>query len=92
MGAERLLAAATGGAFAGYTSAEVLKFLLGMIFVSAAFKRFGGAFDARAGLNLPDGPSSNLKALSDGTILRVHRLGNLSVPFRLSPAVGVVHS
>jgi uncharacterized protein len=40
MGAESLIGAAAGGAFAGSTSAEVLKLLLGLILVAAAFKAF----------------------------------------------------
>jgi hypothetical protein len=40
MGAESLVGAAAGGAFAGSTSAEVLKLLLGLILVAAAFKAF----------------------------------------------------
>ena len=37
------------------------------------------------------GPS-NLRRRLDGTILGIRRLGNLSVPFRLSPVVGVAQS
>ena len=40
MGAESLIVAAAGGAFAGSTSAEVLKLLLGLILVAAAFQAF----------------------------------------------------
>ena len=40
MGIESLVGAATGGAFAGSTSAEVLKLMLGVILVAAAFKAF----------------------------------------------------
>jgi uncharacterized membrane protein YfcA len=40
MGVASLVGAAAGGAFAGSTSAEVLKLLLGMIPVAAAFKAF----------------------------------------------------
>jgi uncharacterized membrane protein YfcA len=40
MGAESLVGAAAGGAFAGSTSAEVLKLLLGLILVAAALKAF----------------------------------------------------
>jgi uncharacterized membrane protein YfcA len=40
MGAESLIGAAVGGAFAGSTSTEVLKLLLGLILVAAAFKAF----------------------------------------------------
>lgn len=40
MGMESLVGAAAGGAFAGSTSAEVLKLLLGFILVAAAFKAF----------------------------------------------------
>ena len=40
MGAESLIGAAAGGAFAGSTSAVVLKLLLGVILVAAAFKAF----------------------------------------------------
>jgi uncharacterized protein len=40
MGAESLIGAAAGGAFAGSTSAELLKLLLGLILVAAAFKAF----------------------------------------------------
>jgi uncharacterized membrane protein YfcA len=40
MGAESLVGAAAGGAFAGSTSAEMLKLLLGVILVAAAFKAF----------------------------------------------------
>jgi uncharacterized membrane protein YfcA len=40
MGAESLTGAAAGGAFAGSTSAEVLKLLLGLILLTAAFKAF----------------------------------------------------
>lgn len=40
MGVESLVGAAAGGAFAGSTSAEVLKLLLGLILVAAAFKAF----------------------------------------------------
>ena len=40
MGTESLIGAAAGGAFAGTTSAEVLKLLLGIILVAAAFKAF----------------------------------------------------
>jgi uncharacterized membrane protein YfcA len=40
MGIESLVGAAAGGAFAGSTSAEVLKLLLGVILVAAAFKAF----------------------------------------------------
>ena len=40
MGAESLIGAAAGGAFAGSTSGEVLKLLLGLILVAAAFKAF----------------------------------------------------
>jgi uncharacterized protein len=40
MGAESLVGAAAGGAFAGFTSAEMLKLLLGVILVAAAFKAF----------------------------------------------------
>ena len=40
MGIESFVGAATGGAFAGSTSAEVLKLMLGVILVAAAFKAF----------------------------------------------------
>jgi uncharacterized membrane protein YfcA len=40
MGIESLVGAAAGGAFAGTTSAEVLKLLLGCILVAAALKAF----------------------------------------------------
>jgi len=40
MGIESLVGAAAGGAFAGSTSAEVLKFLLGLILIAAALKAF----------------------------------------------------
>jgi uncharacterized protein len=40
MEAESLIGAAAGGAFAGSTSAEVLKLLLGVILVAAAFEAF----------------------------------------------------
>jgi uncharacterized membrane protein YfcA len=40
MGIESLVGAAAGGAFAGSTSAEVLKLLLGLILISAALKAF----------------------------------------------------
>jgi uncharacterized protein len=40
MGTESLIGAAAGGAFAGSTSAEVLKLLLGLILVAAACKAF----------------------------------------------------
>jgi uncharacterized membrane protein YfcA len=40
MGIESLIGAAAGGAFAGSTSAEMLKLLLGLILVAAAFKAF----------------------------------------------------
>jgi uncharacterized membrane protein YfcA len=40
MGIESLVGAAAGGAFAGSTSAELLKLLLGMVLVAAAFKAF----------------------------------------------------
>ena len=40
MGIESLVGAAAGGAFAGSTSAEALKLLLGLILVAAAFKAF----------------------------------------------------
>ena len=40
MGIESLVGAAAGGAFAGTASAEVLKLLLGVILVAAAFKAF----------------------------------------------------
>jgi uncharacterized membrane protein YfcA len=40
MGIESLIGAAAGGAFAGSTSAEVLKLLLGLILVAAALKAF----------------------------------------------------
>ena len=40
MGVESFFGAAAGGAFAGTTSAEVLKLLLGAILVAAAFKAF----------------------------------------------------
>jgi uncharacterized membrane protein YfcA len=40
MGVESLVGAAAGGAFAGSTSAEVLKFLLGVILIAAALKAF----------------------------------------------------
>lgn len=40
MGVESLVGAAAGGAFAGSTSAEVLKLLLGLILIAAAFKAF----------------------------------------------------
>jgi uncharacterized membrane protein YfcA len=42
MGVESLIGAAAGGVFAGTTSAEVLKLLLGAILVAAAFKAFWG--------------------------------------------------
>ena len=40
MGIESFVGAAAGGAFAGSTSAEVLKLLLGGVLVAAAFKAF----------------------------------------------------
>ena len=40
MGIESLVGAAAGGAFAGSTSAEVLKLLLGLILIAAALKAF----------------------------------------------------
>jgi uncharacterized membrane protein YfcA len=40
MGVESLVGAAAGGAFAGSTSAEVLKLLLGLILIAAALKVF----------------------------------------------------
>ena len=40
MGIESLVGAAAGGAFAGSASAEVLKLLLGIILIAAAFKAF----------------------------------------------------
>jgi uncharacterized membrane protein YfcA len=40
MGVESLIGAAAGGMFAGTTSAEVLKLMLGAILVAAAFKAF----------------------------------------------------
>jgi uncharacterized membrane protein YfcA len=40
MGVESLVGAAGGGAFAGSTSAEVLKLLLGLILIAAALKAF----------------------------------------------------
>ncbi len=40
MGIESFVGAAAGGAFAGSTSAEVLKLMLGVILVAAAFKAF----------------------------------------------------
>jgi uncharacterized membrane protein YfcA len=40
MGVESLIGAAAGGAFAGSTSAEVLKLLLGVILIAAALKAF----------------------------------------------------
>ncbi len=40
MGVESLVGATAGGAFAGSTSAEALKLLLGLILVAAAFKAF----------------------------------------------------
>jgi uncharacterized membrane protein YfcA len=40
MGIESLVGAAAGGAFAGTTSAEVLKLLLGLILIAAALKAF----------------------------------------------------
>lgn len=40
MGVESFVGAAAGGAFAGTTSAEVLKLMLGVILVAAAFKAF----------------------------------------------------
>ena len=40
MGVESLIGAAAGGAFAGTTSAEILKLLLGVILVAAALKAF----------------------------------------------------
>jgi uncharacterized membrane protein YfcA len=40
MGIESLIGAAAGGAFAGSTSAEVLKLLLGLILIAAALKAF----------------------------------------------------
>jgi uncharacterized protein len=40
MGIESVVGAAVGGAFAGSTSAEVLKLLLGLILVAAAIKEF----------------------------------------------------
>jgi len=40
MGLESLVGAAAGGAFAGSTSAEVLKLLLGLILIAAALKAF----------------------------------------------------
>jgi uncharacterized membrane protein YfcA len=55
MGVESLVGAAAGGAFAGSTSAELLKLLLGMILVTAAFKAFwrhAPKQNTAAGLNL----------------------------------------
>jgi len=40
MGAESLVGAAAGGAFAGSASVEVLKLLLGLILMAAALKAF----------------------------------------------------
>ncbi len=40
MGVESFVGAAAGGAFAGTTSAEVLKLMLGAILVAAAVKAF----------------------------------------------------
>ncbi|HJU15829.1 MAG TPA: hypothetical protein VJ770_05110 [Stellaceae bacterium] len=40
MGTESFIGAAAGGAFAGTTSAEALKLLLGVVLVAAAFKAF----------------------------------------------------
>jgi uncharacterized membrane protein YfcA len=40
MGIESFVGAAAGGAFAGTTSAEVLKLLLGLILIGAALKAF----------------------------------------------------
>jgi uncharacterized membrane protein YfcA len=40
MGIENLVGAAAGGAFAGSTSTEVLKFLLGLVLIAAALKAF----------------------------------------------------
>jgi uncharacterized membrane protein YfcA len=40
MGIESLVGAAAGGAFAGSTSAEVLKFLLDLVLIAAALKAF----------------------------------------------------
>lgn len=40
MGAESLIGAAAGGAFAGSTPAAILKLLLGIVLVAAAFKAF----------------------------------------------------
>ena len=40
MGIESLVGTAAGGAFAGSTSAEVLKILLGLTLIAAALKAF----------------------------------------------------
>jgi uncharacterized membrane protein YfcA len=40
MGRESLVGAGAGGAFAGSTTAELLKLLLGLILVAAALKAF----------------------------------------------------
>ena len=40
MGIESLVGAAAGGAFAGSTTAELLKLLLGIILIAAALKAF----------------------------------------------------
>jgi uncharacterized membrane protein YfcA len=40
MGIESLVGAMAGGAFAGSTSAKVLKLLLGLILIAAALKAF----------------------------------------------------
>jgi uncharacterized membrane protein YfcA len=40
MGIESLARTAAGGAFAGSTSAEVLKILLGLILIAAALRAF----------------------------------------------------
>jgi hypothetical protein len=54
MGTESLIGAAASGAFAGYTSAEVLKLLLSGSRLSLPHSRHsGGAFDARNGLGSP---------------------------------------
>lgn len=48
MGIESLIGAALGGAFAGSTSAEVLKLLLGLILAAAALKAFWRSGDSSA--------------------------------------------
>src|SRR3981189_3666307 len=65
MGIESLIGAAAGGAFAGSTSADVLKLLLGLILIAAALKAFGGTseFSCTCGLCLST-PSKNRRRRS----------------------------